>query len=256
MPDSTLPLTGGQTHTHTANSKEFISLDRQLNKTLNQKIDMIYSPAMLYFCYGILLNVPSTRTDDVAKANTFVYSNQIHMLGTWNQVTDVNVAINANEIWGTRNWTQGSSIGGVFQIAEMTATRGEIDSTNAVTLLGRKKFLERWKSTIMSHQIMEMLTPEAQVAIKLQKNKYQGVDPLPNETIGDGHSLLNKVLKLIRPNIQTNVYAELAKIKTIKPVDYAFNIIKWQNPGAFRSQTKSPAHITSPSTSWITSTPL
>ena len=79
----------------------------------------------------------------------------------------------------------------------------------------------------MFHQIMEMLTPEAQVAIKLHKNKYQWVDPLPNETIDDGHSLLNEVLKLIRPDVQTNVYAELVMIKTIKPVNYAFNIIKW-----------------------------
>ena len=107
------------------------------------------------------------------------------MLETWNQVTDANVAINANEIWGTRDWTQGTPIGGVLQIAEMTNARGEIGAANVVTLIGRKKFLERWKSTIMSHQIMEMLTPEAQVAIKLHKNKFQWVDPLPNETVDD-----------------------------------------------------------------------
>jgi hypothetical protein len=111
----------------------------------------------------------------------------------------------------------------------MTNARGEIGVANVVTLIGRKKFLERWKSTIMSHQIMEMLTPEAQVAIKLHKNKFQWVDPLPNETVDDGRSLLNEVLRLIRPDVQTNVYAELAKIKTIKPVDYAFNIIKWHS---------------------------
>jgi hypothetical protein len=74
---------------------------------------------------------------------------------------------------------------------------------------------------------MEMLTPEAQIAIKLCKNKYQRVDSLPNKIIDDGRSLLNEVLKLIHPDIQTNVYAELAKIKKIKPVDYTFNITKW-----------------------------
>ena len=111
----------------------------------------------------------------------------------------------------------------------MTQARGEIGTASLVTLLGRKKFLERWKSTIMSHQIMEMLTPEVQIAIKLHKAKYQWIDPLPNETIDDGRSLLNEVLKLIRPDVQTNVYAKLAKIKTIKPVDYAFNIIKWHS---------------------------
>jgi hypothetical protein len=111
----------------------------------------------------------------------------------------------------------------------MTQACGEIGTASAVTVLGRKKFLECWKSTILSHQIMEMLTPEAQIAIKLHKNKYQWVDPLPNETIDDGCSLLSKVLKLICPDIQTNVYAELAKIKNIKPVNYAFNIIKWHS---------------------------
>ena len=135
----------------------------------------------------------------------------------------------SNEIWGTRNWTQGTPIGNVFQIAEMTQARGEIGTANAVTVLGGKKFLERSKLTILSHQIMEMLTQEAQTAIKIHKNKYQWVNPLPNETIDDGCSLLNEVLKLIRLDIQTNVYAELAKIKTIKRVDYAFNIIKWHS---------------------------
>ena len=151
------------------------------------------------------------------------------MLETWNQVTEINVSINANEIWGTRTWTQGTPTGGVLQIAEITQARGEVGAANLVTLLGRKKFLERWKSTIMSHQVMEMLTPEAQIAIKLHKSKYQWIDPIPNKTIDDGRSLLNEVLKLIRPDVQTNVYAELAKIKTIKPVDYAFNIIKWHS---------------------------
>ncbi len=74
-----------------------------------------------------------------------------------------------------------------------------------------------------------MLTPEAQIANKIHKNGYQWTDPLPNKTIDDGCSLLNKVLKLIHLDAQTNVYAELAKIKSITPVDYAFNIIKWHS---------------------------
>jgi hypothetical protein len=53
------------------------------------------------------------------------------------------------------------------------------------------------------------------------------------KTINAGHSLLNEVLKLICLDVQMNVYAELAKIKTIKPVDFAFNIIKWRLESAF-----------------------
>jgi hypothetical protein len=39
--------------------------------------------------------------------------------------------------------------------------------------------------------------------------------------------MVNEVLKLMHLDVQTNVYAELAKIKTIKPADYGFNIVKW-----------------------------
>jgi hypothetical protein len=74
-----------------------------------------------------------------------------------------------------------------------------------------------------------MLTPEAQVVLKIHKKRDQWTNPLPNETNDDDCSLLNKVLKLIRPDVHTNVYGELAKIKSIKPVDYAFNIIKWHS---------------------------
>ena len=31
----------------------------------------------------------------------------------------------------------------------------------------------------------------------------------------------------MRPDIHTNVYTKLVKIKAIKPVDYGFNMIKW-----------------------------
>ena len=42
----------------------------------------------------------------------------------------------------------------------------------------------------------------------------------------DGRSLLNKTLKFMRPDVQTNVYAKLAKIKAIKPVDHGYNIVR------------------------------
>ena len=89
----------------------------------------------------------------------------------------------------------------VFQITEMAATRGKLGTANLVTFIGHKNFLECWKSTVLSYQIMEMLTPGAQIAIKLHKNKYQWVESLSNETIDEGHSLLNEVLKLICPGV-------------------------------------------------------
>jgi len=224
---------------YAANSKEFISLDKAAKQDIRPetRYDLLPGNADSFaadlekyskqYGYGFLLNIPTMRQIDATDANVFIYTNQIHMLETWNRVTDENVAINANEIWGARDWTRGAINN--KQIAEMTATRGEIGTAQAVTLIGRKKFLERWKSTILSHQVMQLLTPEAQIAIKINKKKYQWTDPLSEETIDDGRSLLNEVLKLMRPDVQTNVYAELAKIKSIKPVDHAFNIIKWHS---------------------------
>jgi uncharacterized iron-regulated protein len=33
----------------------------------------------------------------------------------------------------------------------------------------------------------------------------------------------------MRPDVQTNVYAKLAKIKAIKPVDHGYNVVKWHS---------------------------
>ena len=50
-------------------------------------------------------NIPYTRIVDATNANAFVYSDHVHMLETWNQVMDANITINANNIWGTCDWT-------------------------------------------------------------------------------------------------------------------------------------------------------
>jgi hypothetical protein len=51
-----------------------------------------------HYGYSFLLNVPSMRTVDATNVNAFVYLDQVHMLETWNQVTDANITINANKI--------------------------------------------------------------------------------------------------------------------------------------------------------------
>ncbi len=102
---------------YAANSKEFISLDKAAKQDFQPETcyelfpgnaDSFAADLKKYskqFSYGFLLNVSSTRTVDATNANAFFYSNQVHMLETWNQVMDANIAINANEIWGTRDWT-------------------------------------------------------------------------------------------------------------------------------------------------------
>ena len=89
--------------------------------------------------------------------------------------------------------------------------------------------MQRWKSTILAQHVMALLTPHGQASIKIRENAYQWIDPLTDEIVVDGCSLLNEALKLMRPNVQTNVYAELAKIKSIKPVDHGYNVVKWHS---------------------------
>ena len=70
-----------------------------------------------------------------------------------------------------------------------------------------------------------MLTPDAQNSIKIHKKAYQWTDPISDEIINDGHLLLSEVLKLMRPDVQTNGYAD----KAIKPSDCGFDVVKWHS---------------------------
>jgi hypothetical protein len=53
----------------------------------------------------------------------------------------------------------------------------------------------------MAYQVMNLLSPEAQVAIKIHRKKYQWTDSLPGKKIDDGRSLLHLVLKLMHPDV-------------------------------------------------------
>ncbi len=103
----------------------------------------------------------------------------------------------------------------------------KVGTASLLTKSGKKKFTKRWKFTILAHHVMALLTPNAQATIKIQENSFQWIDPLSNDIVVNGHSILNEALKLMRPDVQANVYAELVKIKAIKSVDHAYNIVKW-----------------------------
>ena len=219
------------------NSKEYISLDKGAKQDFRPetRFDIIPGNSDLFsteiekcatqFGYGALLNVPSGCDIDATDPNIITYKDHVNMIKTWNKITDDIIAKNANEVWGTRDWT--TSI--TKQVDELSATRGEVGTAAALTKSGKKKFMERWKSTILAHHVMALLTPEGQASIKIRENAYQWSDPLSDEIVVDGRSLLNETLKLMRPDVQTNVYAELAKIKGIKPVDHGYNIVKWHS---------------------------
>ncbi len=177
------------------------------------------------FGYGALLNVPTDCNVDPTDSNAFTYKNPVKMTETWKKINNKLIAKNANEVWCTCNWT----VSTIKQIEELTAARGEVGTAAALTKIDKKKFMERWKSTILATQVMALLTPEAQNSIKIQKKAFQWIDPISDEIIIDGHSVLNEVLKLMCPDVQTNIYTELAKIKAIKPANYCFDFVKWHS---------------------------
>jgi hypothetical protein len=137
---------------YAADSKEFISLNKSAKQDfhpdicfdlLPENLDAFAVAAEKYakqFGCSFLLNVTTACQVDPTNANLFTYSASNHMLETWNAVTDKSIAINANETWGTRDWTQGNDN---FQIAEMTQACGEVGTANAVMIVGCNKFLER-----------------------------------------------------------------------------------------------------------------
>ena len=204
-----------------ANSKEYIPLDKGAKQDFRPetRFDIIPGNSNLFsaainkcaalFGYGALLNVPSDRTADTTDSNTIAYNNHIHMIKTWNKITDEIIAKNANKVWGTQDWTISTTKD------ELSVTRGEVRTATTLTKSGKKKFMECWKSTILAYHVMALLTPEGQASIKLQEKAYQWTDPLSDKIVLDGRSLLNETLKLMCPDVQTNVYAELAEIKAI-----------------------------------------
>jgi hypothetical protein len=214
---------------HAANLKEYISLDKGVKQDFRPKIrfDLIPGNSDAFsaeikkcsrqFGYGSLLNVPTRGDVDTTDPNVIIYKDHVNMINTWNnKIDNDSIAKNKNEVWGTRDWTSSATM----QIEEMTAVYGEVGT-------GKKKFMERWKSTILASQVMALLMPEAQASIEIHKNAYLWTDPQTDELVKDGRSLLNKALKLMHPDVQANVYMELVKIKWIKLVDYAFNMVKW-----------------------------
>jgi hypothetical protein len=219
-----------------ANSKEYISLNKAAKQDFRPETsydiipgnsDVFSAKIQKYaaqFGYGSLLNIPSDHNVNASDANTITYKNHVHMIRTWNKISDELIAKNANKVWGTCNWTVSTS----KPIKELTVTCGEV-TASSLTKIGKKKFMEHWKSTILASQVMALLTNEAQATIKVLENLYQWIDPVSYKILIGGRSILNETLKLMHPDIQTNVYAKLAKIKAIKPVNHCCNMVEWHS---------------------------
>ena len=74
------------------------------------------------------------------------YKDPVNVTKTWNKINDKLIAKNANKVSGTCDWTVSTS----KQIKEMTVTHGKVGTANALTKIGKKKFMERWKFTTLA----------------------------------------------------------------------------------------------------------
>jgi hypothetical protein len=114
-------LTNPYNNYYTADLKEFIALNKLAKQDfrldthfdlLPGNVDAFTTEIEKYakqFGFSFLLNIATTRQVDATNANLFAYSNLNHILETWNRVTDKNIGINANEIWGMQDWTHGTN---------------------------------------------------------------------------------------------------------------------------------------------------
>ncbi len=143
-----------------ANSKEYISLNKAVKQYFKPETHFDLIPGnsnpflaeiekySTQFGYGALLNVLTNCDIDPTDANAITYKNPINMTETWNKINNELIAKNANEVWGTCSWTVSTT----KQMEELTAARGKVGTTDALTKIGKKKFMECWKSTILATQ--------------------------------------------------------------------------------------------------------
>jgi hypothetical protein len=151
------------------NLKEYISLDEGTKQDFRPKMHFELIPGnsnpfssevkicSRLFGYGSLLNVPTNHNVDATDTNAITYKDHINIIDTWNKITDDLIATNANETWGTCDWTTPVNM----QIKALSDTRGELVVANVISKISKKKFMERWKSLILAYQVMALLMPEA-----------------------------------------------------------------------------------------------
>jgi hypothetical protein len=141
-------------------------------------------------------------------------------------------------------------------INKFSAAHGKIGTASVLTKSGKKKFMERWKVTILAHHVMALLTPNVQATIKIQKNLFQWIDPLFNKIVVNGCLLLNETpsscvlmfKQMFMPSLLKSRPSNLSIMLTILS-----NGIQPWNLSALQLSRKYPACTMILNTSWITS---
>jgi hypothetical protein len=174
-----------------ANSKEYIYLDKGAKQDfcpetcfgiISGNCDAFSAEIEKYstqFGYGSVLNVPSDFDIDSADANVITNKQPINMIKTWNKMTDDIIAKNANKVWGTHDWT----ISATKNINKLSAVRGKAGIASVFTKSGKKKFMECWKSAILAHQVMALLTSTLKPQSRFKRIFSSGLIPFPTKLL-------------------------------------------------------------------------
>ena len=230
MSFSTNPYSGY----HTANSKEFIGLNKAalINLKPDKQFKLLPSNADAFaaefealskkFSYnGVLKRVSTTWTVN-SDDGTITFSNFRDILESWNQITLNIVLKNANQNWGDKSWTDIIPC----YIVDLSNTRGKIDAELRITLnaTGTNMFMLRWRLQVMTNDTLALLTHKVQKATKIYQPMYEWHHKESGDTAQDGLTLVTIVLQKMHPNVQINISNKIGRIKQLKLSQYNSNV--------------------------------
>ena len=99
----------------------------------------------------------------------------------------------------------------------MNTARGKVTGGVRGTLndTGKALFLKRWRSMMMDHHALLLLTDTAKLSIKNHVTTYEHCNPDTGETAYDGPKILSIIFQKMRPNVRVNVFNEIGTMKDV-----------------------------------------
>lgn len=177
----------------------------------------------------LLKNVPSTRTStpaaDPGDPPTITYGGEINLLESYSAENISLCKKKASLVWGDESWTEQAN----QEIRALTAARGEISNHNPPRILepGKTVNRDRTHSKFLAHQILSILTPEAQASIELEAEHYTWTSADGRDEEHDGLVVCALVMARVFPHYKVDMFAEVDKMRKIELKDFNFDLTKY-----------------------------
>ena len=116
----------------------------------------------------------------VAPDGTVTLGDHANLIETWNLIGLNTVLNNVNMTWGDKSFNYVTP----NEIQDMTTARGEVTGGVRGTLndTGKALFLNRWRSTMMAHHALLLLTNAEKRSNKTHVTTYKNYNPDTGET--------------------------------------------------------------------------